>query len=61
MKIALVLLFLFSILVLGYTSYEDAQTKKRQELMKVVHEAEHSLNEIQHNPHTHLSSLKQTK
>ncbi|WP_109440574.1 hypothetical protein [Acinetobacter haemolyticus] len=61
MKIALVLLFLFSILVLGYTSYEDAQTKKHQELMKVVHEAEHSLNEIQHNPHTHLNNIKQTQ
>ncbi len=60
MKIVLILLLIFSIGILGYSTHVDAQTKKRQELMKVVHDAEHSLNEIQHSPHTNLPTLKQS-
>ncbi len=64
MKILLALLVVFSVFVLGYASYADAQNKKREELIKIVNDAEHSLNEIQHNPNyvkhnTHLSSYKQ--
>ncbi|WP_038345443.1 hypothetical protein [Acinetobacter sp. A47] len=58
MKIVVTLLVSFAILVLGYVAYVDAQTKKRQELIKVVEDAEHSLNTIQHDPRTHLSSYK---
>ncbi len=64
MKILLALLVVCSVFVLGYASYADAQNKKREELIKIVNDAEHSLNEIQHNPNyvkhnTHLSSYKQ--
>lgn len=58
MKIVVTLLVSFAILVLGYVAYVDAQTKKRQELIKVVEDAEHSLNTIQHDQRTHLSSYK---
>ena len=62
MKIFLPLLVVCPIVVLGYAAYVDAQDKRRQELMKIVNDAEHSLHVIQNNPnytkHTHLSSYK---
>ena len=62
MKIFLPLLVVCSIDVLGYAAYVDAQDKRRQELTKIVNDAEHSLHMIQNNPnytkHTHLSSYK---
>lgn len=58
MKITLTLLLSFTIIVLGYVAYTDAQMKKRQELMKIVQDAEHSLDTIQHEPRNHLSSYK---
>ncbi|MGN5762980.1 hypothetical protein ACNQO6_01330 [Acinetobacter calcoaceticus] len=58
MKITLTLLLSFAIIVLGYVAYTDAQMKKRQELMKIVQDAEHSLDTIQHDPRNHLSSYK---
>ncbi|EKU52685.1 hypothetical protein ACINWC323_2191 [Acinetobacter sp. WC-323] len=48
----------FAIVILGYVAYVDAQTKKRQELMKIVQDAEHSLDTIQHDPRNQLSSYK---
>ena len=60
MKIKIVIVLAFSIFILGYVAYVDAQAKKRQELMKIVQDAENSLNTIQHNPHTHLSSYKRS-
>ncbi|MFM6906875.1 MAG: hypothetical protein ACKOUU_12815 [Acinetobacter tjernbergiae] len=63
MKVLLTLLIICSVFTLGYAAYVDAQNKKRQELMKIVNDAEHSLNTIQHNPNykkrTNLSSYKQ--
>ena len=60
--IFLPLLVVCSIVVLGYAAYVDAQDKRRQELTKIVNDAEHSLHMIQNNPnytkHTHLSSYK---
>ena len=51
-----------SVLVLGYAAYMDSQNKKRQEIIKIVNDAEHSLNTIQHNANyvnsTHISSSK---
>ena len=51
-----------SVLVLGYAAYMDSQNKKRQEIIKIVNDAEHSLNTIQHNTNyvnsTHISSSK---
>ncbi|MCU4639737.1 hypothetical protein [Acinetobacter courvalinii] len=58
MKITLSLLISFAIVILGYVAYVDAQTKKRQELMKIVQDAEHSLDTIQHDPRNQLSSYK---
>ncbi|RPE30415.1 hypothetical protein EC846_2120 [Acinetobacter sp. BIGb0102] len=58
MKITLTLLVSFAIIVLGYVAYTDAQMKKRQELMKIVQDAEHSLDNIQQDPRSHLSSYK---
>lgn len=60
MKITLTLLMSFAIVVLGYVAYTDAQMKKRQELMKIVQDAEHSLDTIQHDPHGHLASYKRS-
>ncbi|KYQ83643.1 hypothetical protein AWW72_01645 [Acinetobacter sp. NRRL B-65365] len=60
MKITLTLLVSFAIIVLGYVAYTDAQMKKRQELMKIVQDAEHSLDNIQHDPRSHLSSYKRS-
>ena len=65
MKKFLPLLVVCSIVVLGYAAYVDAQDKRRQELTKIVNDAEHSLHMIQNNPnytkHTHLSSYKNDK
>ncbi|MDO3666495.1 hypothetical protein [Acinetobacter higginsii] len=58
MKIKIAIALAFSVFILGYVTYVDAQTKKRQELMKIVQDAENSLNTIQHNQHTHLSSYQ---
>ncbi|WP_436897987.1 hypothetical protein [Acinetobacter gyllenbergii] len=60
MKIKIVIALSFLVFILGYVAYVDAQTKKRQELLKIVQDAESSLNTIQHNPHTHLSSYQST-
>ena len=46
MKIVLSILILCSVFILGYAVYVDSQNKKRQELMKIVNDAEHSLNSI---------------
>ncbi|RZF51685.1 hypothetical protein EXE30_10765 [Acinetobacter halotolerans] len=59
MKIVLILLLFVSSFILGYSTYIDAQNKKRQELMKIVHDAEYSLTEIQHNPHTNMPAFEQ--
>ncbi|NNP67480.1 hypothetical protein [Acinetobacter sp. Ac_5812] len=61
MKIKIAIALVFSVFVLGYVTYVDAQTKKRQELMKIVQDAENSLNTIQHNQHTHLSSYQRNQ
>ena len=62
MKILLALVMVCSVLVLGYAAYMDSQNKKRQEIIKIVNDAEHSLNTIQHNANyvnsTHISSSK---
>lgn len=62
MKILLALVMVCSVLVLGYAAYMDSQNKKRQEIIKIVNDAEHSLNTIQHNTNyvnsTHISSSK---
>ena len=62
MKILLTLVMVCSVLVLGYAAYMDSQNKKRQEIIKIVNDAEHSLNTIQHNTNyvnsTHISSSK---
>lgn len=62
MKILLALVMVCSVLVLGYASYVDSKNKKRQEITKIVNDAEHSLNTIQHNANyvnsTHISSSK---
>lgn len=50
MKKFLPLLVVCSIVVLGYAAYVDAQDKRRQELTKIVNDAEHSLHMIQNNP-----------
>ncbi|EPF87774.1 hypothetical protein GCM10025882_21460 [Acinetobacter gyllenbergii] len=60
MKIKITIILTFLVLILGYVAYVDAQTKKRQELLKIVQDAESSLNTIQHSPHTHLSSYQRT-
>ena len=49
MKILLTLVMVCSVLILGYASYVDSKNKKRQEITKIVNDAEHSLNTIQHN------------
>ena len=64
MKILLSLLAISFIFILGYASYADAQNKKREELIKIVNDAELSLNEISHNPNyvkhsSHFSHYKQ--
>ncbi|MBC9228089.1 hypothetical protein GWP85_08850 [Acinetobacter beijerinckii] len=63
MKIVITLLVVCSVFVLGYASYVDSQNKKRQELIKIVNDAEHSLKAIQHNPnyvkHANLSTYQQ--
>ena len=46
MKILLTLVMVCSVLVLGYAAYMDSQNKKRQEIIKIVNDAEHSLNTI---------------
>ncbi|HQV26116.1 MAG TPA: hypothetical protein PLS76_10290 [Acinetobacter sp.] len=65
MKILLTVLLVFSIVVLGYATHVDAQTKKQQELLKIVNDAEHSLTKIQHNPnyikHSHLTAYEQNQ
>ena len=48
MKILLALVMVCSVLILGYASYVDSKNKKRQEITKIVNDAEHSLNTIQH-------------
>ena len=48
MKILLTLVMVCSVLILGYAAYMDSQNKKRQEIIKIVNDAEHSLNTIQH-------------
>ena len=62
MKILLTLVMVCSVLILGYAAYMDSQNKKRQEIIKIVNDAEHSLNTIQHNTNyvnsTHISSSK---
>ncbi|MEF9956758.1 MAG: hypothetical protein RSA22_04655 [Acinetobacter sp.] len=62
MKVLLAVLLVFSIVILGYAAHEDAQTKKQQELLKIVNDAEHSLTKIQHNPnyikHSHLTAYQ---
>ena len=62
MNIVLALVMVCSVLVLGYAAYMDSQNKKRQEIIKIVNDAEHSLNTIQHNTNyvnsTHISSSK---
>ena len=59
MKILLTLVMVCSVLVLGYAAYMDSQNKKRQEIIKIVNDAEHSLNTIQQHTHyvntTHFS------
>ena len=51
-----------SVLILGYAAYMDSKNKKRQEITKIVNDAEHSLNTIQQNANyvnsTHISSSK---
>lgn len=63
MKIVITLLVVCSVFILGYASYVDSQNKKRQELIKIVNDAEHSLKAIQHNPnyvkHANLSTYQQ--
>ncbi|MBH2030181.1 MAG: hypothetical protein I8H74_06900 [Moraxellaceae bacterium] len=65
MKILLSLLVVSSVFFLGYAAYVDAQNKKRQELIRIVNDAEHSLNTIQHNPnyvkHSRLTSYQQNQ
>ena len=62
MKIVLSILILCSVFILGYAVYVDSQNKKRQELMKIVNDAEHSLNSSQHNPnyvkHSRLATYR---
>ncbi|MDH0031820.1 MULTISPECIES: hypothetical protein [unclassified Acinetobacter] len=62
MKILLALVMVCSVLVLGYAAYMDSQNKKRQEITKIVNDAEHSLNTIQHHTNyvnsTPISSSK---
>ena len=62
MKTLFALIFVFSVVVLGYVGHVDAQSKKQQELMKIVHDAEHSLQTIRHNPnyiqHTQLTAYQ---
>ena len=59
MKILLTLVMVCSVLILGYASYVDSKKKKRQEIIKIVNDAEHSLNTIQQHTHyvntTHFS------
>lgn len=56
MKSLFTAIFICFVLILGYAAHVDAQAKKRQELMKIVQDAEHSLKVVQHNPHTHLAT-----
>ena len=50
MKKLLALAFVGVVILLGYTVYLDAQAKKKQELIKIINDAEHSLQVIEQNP-----------
>ncbi len=62
MKKLLALVFVAVVILLGYTVYLDAQAKKKQELIKIINDAEHTLKVIEQNPnytqHAALSSQK---
>lgn len=50
MKKLLALAFVGVVILLGYTVYLDAQAKKKQELIKIINDAEQSLKVIEQNP-----------
>jgi len=54
----LIMLCVSIVFVLGYWAYLDNQSKKHDELMRIIHEAERNLQSIERNPnHAHHSNL----
>lgn len=50
MRNILILIFTGLVILLGYSIYLDSQMKKREQVSKVITEAEHSLKTLETNP-----------
>ena len=60
MKNIIVLIFISLIIVLGYSIYLDSKMKKREQVTKIINDAEQSLNLLENNPnYNQRSSLYQ--
>ncbi|MBJ9984841.1 hypothetical protein IAE19_05215 [Acinetobacter sp. S40] len=50
MRNILVLVFASLVILLGYSIYLDSKVKKREQVSKVINDAEHSLKALEANP-----------
>ncbi|MPW45022.1 hypothetical protein [Acinetobacter guerrae] len=58
MRNILVMVFASLVILLGYSIYLDSKMKKKEQVSKVITDAEHSLQVIENNPnYTQRSSL----